>query len=113
MKKGLFIVILLNGVLWAQESVPDSLQIEDRWTSFDKVQHLSFSCLWMLSVQYVLVNKGEFDEAEAYPVALSTGVLLGLGKEWYDKHRPNGYFSRRDLFADGVGLALASLIILF
>jgi len=113
MKKGLFIVVLLTGFLWGQEAIPDSVRVEDRWTSFDKVQHLSFSCLWVLSVQYVLVNKSGYREAEAYPVALSTGVLLGLGKEWYDKHRPNGYFSKRDLLADGVGLALASLIILF
>ncbi len=67
----------------------------------------------MLSVQYVLVNKGGFREEAGYPVALSAGVLLGLEKEWYDKRRPQGYFSRRDLVAGGVGLALASLIILF
>ena len=39
----------------------DSLASSDSWTSFDKLQHFTFSFLWVLSTQYILVNKFEIE----------------------------------------------------
>jgi uncharacterized protein YfiM (DUF2279 family) len=86
---------------------------EDSWFGFDKVQHVSFSFLWTLGTQYVVVNKGRLSEPQALPISISTSAALGLSKELYDLHRgPQRLFSYRDLVADGVGILLAVGLIL-
>ncbi len=85
----------------------------DQWTGFDKVQHLTFSLLWVLGSQYVLVNKAGIGEHRAIPISAGTTAALGLAKEIYDwriaRHR---YFSGRDLIADALGIAAGILIVL-
>lgn len=94
-------------------SRPLHRQTEDSWFGFDKVQHLSFSFLWTLGTQYVVVNKVRLSEAQALPISISTSAALGLSKEVYDLHRgPQGLFSYRDLVADSVGILLAVGLIL-
>lgn len=88
-------------------------QTEDPWFGFDKVQHVSFSFLWTLGTQYVVVNKGRLSEPQALPISVSTSAALGLSKEMYDLHwGPQRLFSYRDLVADGVGILLAVGLIL-
>ena len=88
-------------------------QTEDSWFGFDKVQHVSFSFLWTIGTQYVVVNKGRLSEPQALPISVSTSAALGLSKELYDLHRgPQRLFSYRDLVADGVGILLAVGLIL-
>lgn len=88
-------------------------QTGDSWFGFDKVQHVSFSFLWTLGTQYVVVNKGRLSEPQALPISISTSAALGLSKELYDLHRgPQRLFSYRDLVADGVGILLAVGLIL-
>ncbi|NOZ03985.1 MAG: hypothetical protein GXO92_05190 [FCB group bacterium] len=93
-------------------AVKDSSEQQDPWFAFDKVQHFTFSFLWVLSTQYILVNKMHLEETEALPLSLTSSAIAGLGKELYDARKPNGWFSRRDLVADGCGTLLASAIIL-
>jgi uncharacterized protein YfiM (DUF2279 family) len=89
----------------------DSLERLDPWLGFDKVQHFTFSFLWLLSTQYIVVNKMGMEETSAYPYALASGALVGLLKEMYDARRPGGFFSKRDLVADGCGLLLATVVV--
>jgi len=85
----------------------------DPWTGRDKLLHVSFSALWMLSSQYILVNKGGISETHALPLSAGGTLTLGIGKEWYDKHYGKSrFFSIRDLAADLLGIGIATLIIL-
>lgn len=79
----------------------------DRWFARDKLQHVAFSSLWTLSTQYVLVNKAGWTERSALPASIASGAAIGLTKELYDASRPGGTASRKDLFADVVGIGLA------
>jgi hypothetical protein len=77
------------------------------------VKHVVVSATWTLSTQYVLVAKSGWDEGDALPVSLASGAAVGLAKELYDwRLGPTGHFSRKDLVADALGLALATAVIL-
>ena len=86
-------------------------QPKDKWIAIDKVQHFSYSCLVALGIQYVLVNKMEMDETYAMPVSLGLSFVAGVSKEIQDSKSKNGFFSRKDLVANGLGILFASLII--
>ena len=92
----------------------DTLQPRrDPWLGFDKVQHLTFSFLWTLGGQYALVNKGSLTEGRALPLSIGLSAGVGLAKELYDwRLGPTAFFSRRDLAADALGVALAAGFIL-
>lgn len=106
-----FLLLPVTPIL-AQDGGEDTLAVEDRWLAFDKVQHATFSFLWLLSVQYVAVNKFDLSEQKAFPLSLSTAAALGILKEVYDSRQPGGHFSRRDLVANGLGLCLGSAVVL-
>ncbi len=85
----------------------------DDWIAVDKAQHLAGSFLLTLGGQYVLVNKAELDEGEAWPVAAGVALGLGVAKEVADgRRRRRPHFSWRDLAADAVGVGLAVGVIL-
>ena len=85
----------------------------DPWTGFDKVQHMTFSFLWVLGSQYVLVNKAGWVEQHALPYSVGLTATLGLAKELYDwRISPSRYFSPRDVVADVVGIVAGIVIII-
>ncbi len=97
----------------APGSPPLDRQTEDPWFGFDKVQHLTFSFLFTLGTQYVAVNKGRLSESQALPLSITTSAALGLSKEFYDLHvGSRRVFSYRDLVANGIGIFLATGLIL-
>lgn len=80
----------------------------DRWIARDKLQHLTFSFLWTLSTQYVLVDKADWSNRVALPAAAGSGAVVGLSKELFDwRVSASGRFSTRDLAADAAGILLA------
>ena len=84
----------------------------DPWFAIDKIQHFSYSCLIALGFQYVLVNKLNLKNKSAMPVSLGLSFIAGVTKEIQDEKSKNGFFSKRDLLANGMGLLLARIIIL-
>ena len=125
----LFIHFILLGMLLfacmftpvsAQENKPtidtsdqiNNYKMQDKWFAIDKVQHFSYSCLISLGIQYVLVNKMEMDETAALPVSLGISFTAGITKEIQDSKSKNGFFSRKDLVANGLGIILSAIIIL-
>jgi uncharacterized protein YfiM (DUF2279 family) len=97
-------------------ALPDSTKpkrnIVDPWLGFDKVQHMTFSFLFTLGHQYVLVNRIGQSEDKSFPVSVVSTAFIGLAKELYDlKLGRNHFFSKRDLASDAIGIALASLVI--
>ncbi|HIB05612.1 MAG TPA: hypothetical protein EYO18_07805 [Candidatus Marinimicrobia bacterium] len=102
--------------LFAANQGPEQKTVEhaakDKWIAIDKVQHFSYSCLISLGVQYVLVNKLEMNEDSAMPLSMAMSFSLGIIKELRDKKGKDGFFSRKDLIANGFGILTAGVIIL-
>ena len=102
--------------LFAANQGPEQKTVEhaakDKWIAIDKVQHFSYSCLISLGVQYVLVNKLEMNEDSAMPLSMAMSFSLGIIKELRDKKSKDGFFSRKDLVANGFGILTAGVIIL-
>ena len=102
--------------LFAADQSPEQKTVEhaakDKWIAIDKVQHFSYSCLISLGVQYVLVNKLEMNEDSAMPLSMAMSFSLGIIKELRDKKGKDGFFSRKDLVANGFGILTAGVIIL-
>ena len=112
-----FILCLVFTVpLFAADQGSEQKTIEhapkDRWIAIDKVQHFSYSCLISLGVQYVLVNKLEMNEDSAMPLSMAMSFSLGIIKELWDKKGKNGFFSKKDVVANGFGILTAGVIIL-
>ena len=87
-------------------------QPQDKWFAIDKVQHFSYSCLVSLGTQYVLVNKMGKDETSALPVSLGISFTAGITKEIQDSKSKYGFFSRKDLVANTMGIIFSMIIIL-
>ena len=104
---GLMLFLLLLTPTLAMEKD----QPEDKWFAIDKVQHFSYSCLVSLGTQYVLVNKMGKDETSALPVSLGISFTAGITKEIQDSKSKNGFFSRKDLVANTMGIIFSVIII--
>ena len=111
MKRLSLIALILITPILPQDSAEVSLDVRDPWFGSDKVQHVAFSFLWVLSTQYIAVNKINLDEKDAFPISLISGASIGLLKEIYDERKSNDHFSKKDMIADGLGLFLASAVI--
>tara|TARA_B100002049_G_scaffold59645_1_gene42797 strand:+ start:50 stop:427 length:378 start_codon:yes stop_codon:yes gene_type:complete len=111
--KGIFIAVcILIASVDAKDLPTDSLKCQDSWRGFDKVQHATFSFLWVLGVQYIAVNKCDMAEKDALQISFTTSASLGLLKEIFDRKRSGGHFCKKDLAANALGLILASAIVL-
>ena len=102
----IFFFLLLTPVLANEKDQP-----QDKWFAIDKVQHFSYSCLVSLGTQYVLVNKMGKDETSALPVSLGMSFTAGITKEIQDSKSKNGFFSRKDLVANTMGIIFSVIII--
>ena len=102
----LLFFLLLTPVLAIDKDQP-----QDKWFAIDKVQHFSYSCLVSLGTQYVLVNKMGKDETSALPVSLGISFTAGITKEIQDSKSKNGFFSRKDLVANTMGIIFSVIII--
>ena len=98
--------LLLTPVLANEKSQP-----QDKWFAIDKVQHFSYSCLVSLGTQYVLVNKMGKSETSALPISLGISFTAGITKEIQDSKSKNGFFSRKDLVANTMGIIFSVIII--
>ncbi|RKY62292.1 MAG: hypothetical protein DRP96_00625 [Candidatus Neomarinimicrobiota bacterium] len=85
-----------------------SRQIGDDWFGVDKLKHLSSSFMITTTAYYFQANVGNVSSLNSRRNAGMVTISLGLSKEMFDRKKPNGFFSWRDLTADvmGVGLAL-------
>jgi uncharacterized protein YfiM (DUF2279 family) len=103
--------VLQFSICHSDPLLDDSTKIEDKWLAFDKVQHFTYSFLWTLSSQYILVNNMNMVEEDALPFSVFSSVSAGIMKERYDMKKPKGYFSKKDLAANCMGILLACVII--
>ena len=111
MKAFVITIIILFSICFAQSAEADSLDMPHRMIGFDKIQHAAVSCLLTLSSQYVMVNKSGFDEDKALSYSVSSSALIGLAKELNDVQAKKQQFNWGDMIANGIGIAIAVLII--
>lgn len=88
------------------------VKIVDPWLGFDKVQHFTFSFLWTLSSQYILENKIEIHDNNAIYLSCGSAFSAGLLKEFHDQQKRHGFFSKRDLIANSLGILCAITVIM-
>lgn len=89
------------------ESVTRS--VNDDWFSQDKFLHFSVSAVLPGLTYYICTCRLKKDDEVGKIYSISITALFGLGKEMYDKKK-KGYFSWKDLFWNGVGLAVGYLL---
>lgn len=105
------IFLILISISFSEHVKEDSTKIEDEWLAFDKVQHFTYSLLWTLSTQYVLVNNMNMNEEDALPFSVISSLSAGIMKERLDMKKPKGYFSKKDMVANCLGILLAVVVI--
>ena len=111
MKLLLLTLFIILNLCFSQSIEADSLDTPRKTLGFDKVQHVAFGCLWTLSSQYILENKSGFGEDKALSYAVGSTVSLGLAKELNDSQTRKKSFDWGDMLANGIGIAVAILII--
>ena len=105
------IFLILTSISFSEPVKEDSTKIEDEWLAFDKVQHFTYSLLWTLSTQYVLVNNMNMKEEDALPFSVISSLSAGIMKERLDMKKPKGYFSKKDMVVNCLGILLAVVVI--
>jgi putative lipoprotein len=88
----------------------DTLLKPDRWLAQDKLEHLAASAFFS-GVSYSICRDFYSNRKEASLYFSASFTLgLGVGKEIYDRKKPGGRFSYKDLVADIAGIGLGLLI---
>ena len=91
------------------EVMPEMLtalrQTNDPWFSEDKFYHLTASAALSTLSYHLYTHYNNDDEPRAKFYSISATACIGICKEIYDKKKKN-HFSWKDLFWDGIGLAL-------
>jgi len=111
MKAYIIIIIIIFSICNAQSIEADSLNIHRPIIGFDKIQHATVSCLLTLSGQYVMENKSGLDENKALSYSASSTATIGFIKELYDIQIKGRSFNWGDMIANGIGIAIAVLLI--
>lgn len=84
----------------------DTLKVHDKWLAWDKVEHLGVSTL-LSGMFYNVFHDFYYNNRESSTYfSASFSFAFGLGKELYDKKKPEGRFSYKDLVADAMGIGL-------
>ncbi len=104
-------IIIIFSICFSQNVTPDSLKTHHKTIGYDKIQHVAFSCLWTLSSQYILENKSDFGQDNALSYSIGSAISLGMAKELNDSHTRKKRFDWGDMLANGVGIAIAVLIV--
>ena len=84
----------------------DTSETRDSWLAWDKVEHFGVSA-YLSAISYKIYHDFYHNRKKS-SLYFSSGLTIGLdlGKEIYDKKRPTGKFSYKDLVADVLGIGL-------
>ena len=111
MKKSVIILIIfLFGFTKAEQDTSKVIH-KDPWIAYDKFLHFSASASIALSTQYIFEQKMNYKTRDAMNFSVFISIASGVFKEIWDKRKPNGFFSKRDIVANIAGIALGVFII--
>lgn len=107
--------------LWGQEKVSEQNSVtrkeespvprEDSWFGKDKVFHFVGSFLLVGAGSCWHNQHYDHNRGQSIRFGMAFSVSLGLAKEIWDKHRPRGTFSWKDLVVDLLGVFLCSMLL--
>ncbi len=84
---------------------------KDAWISKDKADHLIASA-FMAGAQYYLLHRElERSHEQSLGIAIGGTFVIGLGKEIYDHVSRSGKPSVKDVIADVLGIAAATVLL--
>ncbi len=118
----LFVVILLslfgNDALASDKkslASPDSLNkklaINDNWLTEDKAFHLASSAFITAGGFYFLHREQEVEHDKSLLISAGVSLAFGIGKEIYDRGKPNHVASWKDLVAGVFGIGVAVIML--
>ncbi len=117
----LFLIMLLccNAVLAQSQArvAPDTNATalkplaQDTWIGKDKADHLLASAFLAGAQYYALRREFDWSHERSVNIAVSSTLVIGLGKEIYDHVSRKGTPSVKDLAADVLGIAVAATLL--
>jgi uncharacterized protein YfiM (DUF2279 family) len=84
----------------------DTLNLQDKWIAWDKVEHLGISAFFSATIYNVSHDFYYNDRKSSLYLSSGLTFSLGLGKEFYDRDIRKTKFSYKDLIADVLGIGL-------
>ncbi|MEO0089117.1 MAG: hypothetical protein ABIK56_01120 [candidate division WOR-3 bacterium] len=109
MEKIIILLIFLNSpnLKFNHQIRGDSLEkkiYKDNWFGEDKFFHFSVSFLLVGSSYHLLKCRLEKDKKSSVCFSLTSTLLIGIGKEIYDRKIKKEFFSYKDLLYDVIGI---------
>ena len=111
MKKSVIILIIfLFGFTNAEQDTSKVIH-NDPWIAYDKFLHFSVSASIVLSTQYTLEQKMDYNTEDAMYISVFVSSVNGILKELWDNKQPNGFISKKDILANIAGVIFGVVII--
>jgi uncharacterized protein YfiM (DUF2279 family) len=86
--------------------------IKDSIFSYDKLAHFIVSTIIVVGVGIIGLDVFKWSMSTSLLVGDIVALMVGIGKEVYDS-RNRGFFSFLDLVADALGIAAASVTVIY
>ncbi|MEO0100249.1 MAG: hypothetical protein ABIL00_02870 [candidate division WOR-3 bacterium] len=95
---------------------PDSLSqitLQDKWFGEDKFWHFGMSLALVGSSYHLLKCRLKEEKSIATSFSLGGTFSLGILKELWDRKKPKGYFSYRDLLYNLLGIGIGYFLFIY
>ncbi len=96
--------------LFVSDTLPS---VNDAWLAEDKFWHFGMSLALVGSSYHFFKCRLKKGEKAAVGLSLGGTFTFGLFKEFWDRRKPKGYFSYRDIVANLLGIGLGYLIFIY
>ena len=111
MKKSVILIFILFFCIVRAEKDTTVVKHNDPWIAYDKFLHFSVSVSIVISTQYTLVEKLDYNNDDAIYFSMLVSSINGMLKEIWDSKQPNGFISKKDIVANIAGIIFGVLII--
>jgi uncharacterized protein YfiM (DUF2279 family) len=95
----------------SRDSLTNPLHTQDKWLASDKAFHLASSAFIASGGFYLLHQEQHVERDKSLLISASVSLVIGIGKEIYDRKNPKHVASWKDLAADVAGIGIAILIL--
>jgi putative lipoprotein len=92
-----FLVLSLSACATATHHDQDSHKVRDSWLGKDKLYHFLTASVIGATATKVAINN-HTNPCDAVFIGISTTLVIGAGKEWYDMTIKKTLFSWKDMF---------------
>ena len=111
MKKSVIFIFILFFCIVRAEKDTTIIKHNDPWIAYDKFLHFSVSASIVLSTQYTLVEKLDYNNDDVIYFSILVSGINGILKEIWDSKQPNGFISKKDIVANIAGIIFGVFII--